>query len=87
MKYITLTAMMALALGLAACKEEQTTSTETTEVSETNDGTVIETETKRETTVDEDGNRESTTESKTTVDPEGMLNKETVEETKTEEKH
>lgn len=84
MKHFVLIAMMGLAFGLSACKEDKTKS-ETTEISETEDGTVIETKTKTETTVDEDGVRSRTYETETTVDPEGMLNKETVEETKTEE--
>lgn len=83
-KHIALAAVAALTLGLAACDDKETTKTETTEQSDVN-GTVVETNTTSETTVDEEGNTTREYESKTTVDPEGMMNKETVEETKSEE--
>ncbi len=84
--FIALALVAVLSLGLVACKEETSSTTETSEVTDAN-GTVVETESSSQTTVDGEGNETTTTETKTTVDPEGALNKETVEETKTEEQH
>lgn len=82
-KNIALALIVALSLGLAACKDEKTT-TESTETSTIN-GTTVETETSTETTVHDDGSTSREVESTTTVDPEGMMNKETTEEIKTEQ--
>lgn len=81
---LALMLIAAAALGLSACDDQKTTSTETTEVS-TIDGTTTESVTTTETTVDEDGNMSVETDSETTVDPEGLMNQETIEETHTEE--
>ncbi len=84
--FIALALVAVLSFGLVACKEETSSTTETSEVTDAN-GTVVETESKSKTSVDDEGNETTKTETKTTVDPEGALNKETVEETKTEEQH
>ena len=81
-KQTTLALMTVLALGMAGCKEKETT--ETTEKAVVN-GTTVETTKKMESSVDGEGNRTTETEIKTTVDPEGAMNKETTEEIQTEE--
>ena len=81
-KNMALALVAVIALGLSACKkDETTTASETTESVTSADGTTTETTTTTETVVDPQAGtvtEETTTE--TTVDPAGVMNKETIEE-------
>lgn len=70
-----LTSAALLSLTVAACDDGQ--KTETSETTMMRNGTVVETNVTRETSMDGDGNVTTEIEKETVVDPEGLMNKKT----------